>query len=445
MPGLDLKATDEISKKTYHLAISRLKKVKLILFILEYPHIVAEDFILLKIIRKSGKTILGLLNKIDNPDMDLELSGYFEMGLNEIIPISALGRWNLKKTLERIHYYIYGNSVEQYRSILDNVRLRIKKNKAKIFGENADTDNTNHLDKKKKISDLDEKEIRNEIDKKENLSPLKLAIIGKPNCGKSSLVNKIIGYEKVLVTNISGTTKDSTDTHFKFHFKDYSRNLIILDTAGIRKKVNQSKGVEFYSYTRSKRAIKEADVVLHILDCSTKPIISKADKKIGEHLKKILKTSLLVLNKWDIYDLKKRKFNEFLDDLYRSFPFTRDQKIITVSALTGKRVPQMVDEAVQLAKKVKERIPTSELNRLLEKIIRNAPDQTGKKWLKINYAVQYAVSPIKIKLFVKNQIGFSENILTYIKKRISKEMAWEGIPIGLEIEETSKKKMSDRY
>jgi GTP-binding protein len=423
MPGLDLTADDEISKKTYQLALATLKKTELILFIMEYPVVTSEDFTLLEIIRKSGKPGVSLLNKVDNLDLDIDQTVYYEMGLEEIIPISALGRGNLKTLLDKINKHLYGDSDERYQALLDSVRKKIQNQQKK--DEYKTKENHDYTDKQPVIEpDLG--------------FPIKIAIIGKPNSGKSSLVNKIIGYEKVLVTDISGTTKDSTDTCFRFRFKDIDRNLVILDTAGIRKKATQSKGVEFYSYSRAKKAIEQSDVVLHIMDCSKSPIISKADKKIGEFLKENLKPVIFVLNKWDCFDLGERKFYEFLEDLHRTFPFTRGQRIITVSALYGKRVPQMVNEAIQLADTVKERIPTSLLNRLLEKIMRYAPEHAGKKRLKINYAVQHSASPVKIKLFVKNKNAFTDNILSFIKKRISKEMNWSGVPIGLEITEQSR-------
>jgi GTPase len=385
-PGLDIQNINDLAASVIEISFEQLLKSDLILYVLDRNEITVYDEKLITLFREdkrfNNKHILYVLNKSDNPENDMELDFFYKLGIKELIPISATGRRNLKILFERINFY------------LEKARTGIL--------ENTD---------------------------------FSISIVGKPNSGKSSILNSILGFNRSVVSEIAGTTRDSVHTVYKYKEK----NIMILDTAGIRKQSKKAEELEFYSYIRTLESIKDSDVVIHVIDASKG--FGEYDKKIYAYLKKEGKSSIIAVNKWDLIPEKDGKtFDDFKKDLISRFNPISKTPLVSTSALRGIRTNKLIDLCMDVHGKSTMIIPTSELNQKLKTWMSEKKIGSMGKIPKILYGLQTSSSPFKILLFVNHTEHFPSPVMAYLKKKITDAFNIEGIPVEIELRSERRKK-----
>ncbi|MGI8424714.1 MAG: ribosome biogenesis GTPase Der [Chloroflexota bacterium] len=226
---------------------------------------------------------------------------------------------------------------------------------------------------------------------------LKVAIVGRPNVGKSSLLNKLLGQERVVVSEVPGTTRDAIDTQI-----DYSgRQFVLVDTAGIRRRGRIEPGIERYSVLRSERSVARADVILLLVDATE--MVTAQDLHIAGDVEREGKGLVLVVNKWDLIEKDTHTVEQFLNEIGREFNFMRWVPTVFISALTGQRVHRVLDEAIAVEAERQKRISTGQLNDVVERAVTDHPPQTHKgKQLRVYYATQAGVAPPTFIFFVND-------------------------------------------
>ena len=325
-----------------------------------------------KILRNTKKTVIVAVNKIDSVQLDMNVFEFYNLGLGDPIGISASNALNLGDLLDKV--------VEAF--------------------------------PKDEIEERDEDEIR-------------IAVIGRPNVGKSSLVNAMLGEERVIVSDIPGTTRDAIDTHF---VKD-SIKFTLIDTAGMRRKNKIDEPIERYSVIRSLRAIDRADVVLMLIEA---PVgVTEQDKKIAGYAHESGKGCVIVVNKWDIFpDKHDRSTNRFTDELREQLGFLQYAPVLYASALTGQRVQRVTELVKFVAEQQSMRIQTSVLNELIRDAVSVNPPPTKKgKQLKILFMTQADINPPKFIIFVNEPDLFHFSYLRFIENRLRESYGFEGTPL----------------
>lgn len=254
----------------------------------------------------------------------------------------------------------------------------------------------------------------------------RIAVVGKPNVGKSSIVNLLLGSEKLIVTDIPGTTRDSIDTPFKYHGQEY----ILVDTAGLRRKKKVTYGVEYFSVMRTIDAVDRCDIVVLVL-AADEPI-STQDLKIASYAQRKMKEVLIVYNKWDLVEKDSATTGQFIKDLHYEMPFMQFAPVIFISAKTSQRIHKLMELVVQIEQESQKRIPTSELNRFMETVIKRRPPThpTGKH-VKIFYITQVSVKPPVFVFFCNSPGLITENYRKFIHNQLREVFEFSGVSIKL--------------
>lgn len=378
-PGLDIESIDELSTDILEVSFQHLRESQLIIHVIDKKDIRDYDYRLIELLRKDSYLkkipVLFVANKSDTDADDSDLEELYRMGIQDPIPVSALGKKNLSLVFEKINFYLPNKSTHA-------------------------------------------------------LQPdLRISIAGKPNSGKSSLMNAILGYKRSVVSEIAGTTRDSLNS-----FLQYKEKLIeITDTAGIRKKSKKAESIEFYSYTRSLRAMEDSDVVIFLLD-ATKGV-GEFDKKIFAYLEKSGKPVVIGFNKWDLIEDKTHKtLDEYKKDVLSRFPAMKDKPILTISALTRQRVSKLLDEVLSMAEKANLKVTTSVLNKKIREWLADGKiARASKRPPKVKYATQISSSPFHLVFFVNSKELFTPQVLSYFRKKINDEFSLGGVPVKIEI------------
>lgn len=263
-------------------------------------------------------------------------------------------------------------------------------------------------------------------EEKEDDERLKIAIIGRPNVGKSSLTNYLLGQRRMIVSNIPGTTRDAIDTVFKREDKEY----ILIDTAGIRRKSKVFENIEYYSVVRALKAIERCDVALMILDATEG--VTEQDKRIVGYAHEAGKGLILVYNKWDLVEKDSKTMQKFTTQVYEELKFLSYAPIIFVSALTGQRVTEILDMVDFVAEEHAKRISTGVLNEVLEEAVAvmAPPSDKGRK-LKIFYAAQVGIKPPTIVIFVNDPEIMHFSYLRYLENNLREAFGFNGTPLKL--------------
>lgn len=354
-----------------------IQEADLIIMLVDSTHgITAADEEIAQILRRNeGKPIIVAANKADNLTRTDDAFEFYGLGLGEVFAISA----------------IHGLGVGD---LLDSVVESLKN----LPG----------------IDEADEEEI------------LRIAILGRPNVGKSSLLNLLIGEERVIVSPQAGTTRDAIDTEIMWH----GEKVVLIDTAGIRRRGKIEQGVEKHSVLRTMQALERSDVALLLIDGTDG--ITDQDQHIAGYIKDAYKSVVLVVNKWDIVEKDEHTMNEFMDDIRAKFDFLPEPAVVFVSALTGQRVHQVLETAHRVWQARYQRIQTSELNRLLRAAVQKHPAPTkGTKRLKLLYLTQVAVNPPVFLFHVNDTRLVHFTYRRYLENQIRAEFPFEGTPIRL--------------
>ncbi len=254
----------------------------------------------------------------------------------------------------------------------------------------------------------------------------KIAIVGKPNVGKSSLLNKMIGEERALVSHIPGTTRDAIDTMLEYN----NIPITIIDTAGIRRRGKVLPGVEKYSVIRSMNAIERADVAILVIDATTN--ITAQDAHIAGYIKDAWKSAVVVVNKWDLIEKDTYTVNEYTAQIRESLKFVSYVPIIFISALTGKRVDQVLPLALQVQEERLVRLSTAQINRIIHRAqdLHPSPSRSGRH-LRIYYGTQVRNDPPTFMLYVNNPEYAHYSYLRYLENQIRKDYPFIGTPVRI--------------
>lgn len=370
--GLDLDKEDEISVGIVKQAKLAIEMADVTIFVVDGKNgLTSQDADVVSVLRKSKKKIILAVNKIDNYDQNLEYE-YYELGLGKPYLISS------------VHGTGIGDLLDEVVSCFEKERLAEK-----------DDDVT------------------------------KIAIVGKPNAGKSSLINRLVGEDRVIVSSVAGTTRDAIDIPFKYNGKKYS----LIDTAGMRRKRKiEDATVERYSIIRSLDAIRNADVVVLVIDVSTE--ISDQDLKIAGFIHENNKPSVIVFNKWDLIDKQTNTMNEYEKKLASELDFMSYVKSVYLSALTGKRTEKLMQAVETVLENAGREISAGMLNDVLQDAYAlNSPTYQKGKQLKIFYATQTGTKPPVFTLFVNDVNLMQNNYLRYLENNIRKAFDFSGTPI----------------
>jgi len=379
-PGLDLTDSSQLSRSIIDNAMAHLKRSSVIIFLLEDPAPASFDMELAELTRKLSIPTVVAVNKMDSEKSLENMSNFYELGFPSIMPISALGRFNIKLLLDAVleHLPATGSMVRK--------------------------------------------------------PDLKLAIVGRPNSGKSTLLNSFIGYERSVVSEIPGTTRDSVDETVMFQQKIIQ----IIDTAGIRKRKHDLENIEYYSLTRTIDSIQKCDVVIHLIDAVQG--LTETDKKISDEIIKAKKPIIIAINKWDAIGKNDRTFDEYRDKLHFKFYRTEDFPLISISAKDKTRIHKLMITAIDLHERASASIETPRLNRFLEGLQKSGRlPQFGQK-IKVLYATQVNARPPEFLFFVNNKENFRKDVVRYFEKAIQKEFNLNGVPFTIRFEDRKKKK-----
>lgn len=399
--GHDLKIIDSggITDEKDETNINVQKKTKeaqsesdLIIFLVEAknPLPIEEEYI--KAIRRSGKKAILVMNKSDSPEKDIYINEYYEYGFGEPIAISSAHNRNIDELMERV----------------------IEELKDDFFNEEN--------------IEIEEKEY-----------DVKISILGKPNVGKSSLLNKIVEKNRSIVSSIPGTTRDVIDEEFQLDGKKY----LLLDTAGIRKKSKVKENIEYYSVNRAIKSISLADVIFLVIDSLEN--ISDQDKKITDQIVKNGKGLIVVLNKWDLQEEKKDTFNIVMEQLLFKFPILKYVPIIKTSAKTGEGIKKLLNLAFVIKNELLKKISTSELNDFINEIIKKYAPSTKGKLLKIYYGTQISTSPVHFMFFINNKHLLSNNYKQYLINKLREYFGYTGVPIKVIFKDKKSKISKDKF
>lgn len=255
---------------------------------------------------------------------------------------------------------------------------------------------------------------------------VKIAIVGKPNAGKSSLLNKIVGEERAIVSEIPGTTRDAVDTKLEYN----GFPITLIDTAGIRRRGKVSPGVEKYSVVRSMKAIERADVAILVIDATTS--ITSQDTHIAGYIKDAWKSAIVAVNKWDLIEKDSFTINNYTAHIREELNFMDYVPMVFISALTGKRVDQVLPLALQVQEERLVRLSTSQINKIIQRAqdMHPAPSKTGRA-LRIYYGTQVRSDPPTFMLYVNNPRLAHFSYLRYIENQIRRDYPFIGTPIRL--------------
>jgi GTP-binding protein len=324
-------------------------------------------------LKKLNKPMLIVVNKVDSPGEEDQIGDFYRLGGEEIIPISAEHKRNLGYLEERL------------------VALLPSKN---------------------------EKEIE--------VEPLHIAIVGRINVGKSSLVNRLCGEKRLIVSEIPGTTRDSTDTLIRRHKKTFC----LIDTAGIRKMSRTQDKREKAGIVKAKKDIKRADVVCLVLDAQEFP--TRQDTAIAHLAHDSGKPLLLALNKWDLIQKETQSHQAFRDRLFRKLDFVSYAPLVLVSALTGQRIVKILDMAEKSYANGEKKISTAALNKFLKKMGMEYPPVSKKRRrIKLKYMVQKGTLPPSFILFTHSQASLDSAYEKFFLKKLSEEFDFTGTPLRL--------------
>lgn len=262
---------------------------------------------------------------------------------------------------------------------------------------------------------------------------VKVAVVGRPNVGKSSLINRLLGYKRVIVDEAPGTTRDAIDTFFERNGKRY----VLIDTAGIRRKSRISLRLEKYSIVEALRTIDRSDVALLLLD--SKEGVTDQDRRIGGLIHGKGKGCVLLVNKWDLIEKDSKTMLEYERKVYRDLKYLSYAPLLFISALTGQRVKRVLEVVDRVAEQAKKRIPTSELNQCLGQWVEKfSPPLHRNKTVKLNYITQVSITPPTFVIYTNFPDGIHVSYERFLINQIREGFGYQGVPIRLKFREKRK-------
>ncbi|QXM05839.1 ribosome biogenesis GTPase Der [Crassaminicella indica] len=372
--GLEPESKDIILSQMRNQAKIAIQTADVIVFMVDgRAGLVAADEEIGNLLRRTGKPVLLVVNKVDTSKLPDSFYDFYQLGLGDPFPISSTNALGLG-------------------DLLDEIIARFPEKQDEDYEEDT----------------------------------IKVAVIGKPNVGKSSIINTILGEERVIVSDIAGTTRDAIDTPFT-HGED---KYVFIDTAGIRRKSRVNEDIEKYSVVRSLNAIERANVCMLMIDATEG--VTEQDKKIAGYAHEEGKASVIVVNKWDLVQKETNTMNQYIKDIRKELAFMPYAPILFVSAVTKQRVNQILETIKFISNQHSMRVPTGRLNDVIgEAILLNQPPSDKGKRLKIFYVTQISVRPPKFVIFVNNRELTHFSYTRYIENKIREAFGFEGTPMSI--------------
>ncbi|MCI5836783.1 MAG: ribosome biogenesis GTPase Der [Veillonellaceae bacterium] len=335
--------------------------------------ITADDEQVANLLRSAGKPVLPVVNKIDSPAQEMNTYEFYNLGLGDPWPVSAANRLGLGDLLDEV---------------------------VRLFPTHT-------------------------LDPAED-ALVHIALVGRPNVGKSSLTNALLGEERVLVTDVPGTTRDSIDTHWKFNGEEF----VLIDTAGMRRKAKVDLPVEHYSVLRSLRAINRSDIVVLVLDAMTG--VTEQDTKIAGYAHEAGKGLIILVNKWDLPTKDNHTMAAYTEEIRNKLAFAQYAPILYVSAKTGQRLHRLGETVQAVAEQQSLRVSTGVLNELLAdmKLVNPPPMKYGQA-VRLYYMTQVGVKPPTFVVFANHAEYVHFSYVRFIENRLRESFGFEGTPIRL--------------
>lgn len=373
--GLDLNPGDEITAKVRAQAELAIEEADVVLLVVDVTTgIAGPDYEIAELLRRAQKPVVLAVNKADNAARELALAEFYALGLGEPYPIAA-------------------NSGRGSGNLLDAVVAALPP-----ASDEEDADD----------------------------EAVHIAIVGRTNVGKSSLLNQMLGEERVIVSSIAGTTRDAIDTRVQYE----GRELVLIDTAGIRRRGRVEPGVERYSVLRAMRAINRADLVLLLIDASQG--VRAQDTHIAGHVLESAKSVIVLINKWDLVIKDTHTMAQYETYVRDELKFMAYVPVLFVSALTGQRVQRILPLALEVWEEAGQRLTTAEINHILrDATARHSPPTKWGRKLRLYYGTQVAVRPPTIVLFVNDVRLVHFAYRRYLENRIRDHCPYRGSPLRL--------------
>lgn len=374
--GIEIMNTDKIAVSIRQQAQIAIAEADVILFVCDArAGITHEDAEVAKMLRQSKKPIVLAINKADSPKQEMEIFEFYNLGIGEPIPVSAANHLGLGDLLDAV--------VEKFPE-------------TSAYGEDGNEDE------------------------------IKVALIGRPNVGKSSIFNTLVGEERSIVSDVAGTTRDAIDTPVIRE----GQKFLFIDTAGMRRKARIDEPIEKYSIIRSLRAVDRSDVVLMVIDVIDG--VTEQDKKIAGYAHEAGKGIVLVVNKWDLYDKDNTSTLRYTENLRRELVFMQYAPVVFVSAMTKQRIHRLPEVIHYVAEQNAMRISTSVLNQVVEDAIAINPPPTEKgQRLKILYATQVKIKPPTFVIFVNEPEIMHFSYQRYLENKLREAFGFEGTPLQM--------------
>jgi GTP-binding protein len=378
--GFEPESEDPMYMKMRDQTTLAIEEADFILFLMDGQEgLLPADLEVAQRLRAAGKPVIYAINKVDGARHEGLLPDFYRLGVDTLIPLSAQ----------------HGAG---FSDLMDELAARLPE--APPGPESV-------------------------ADMQERVAP-RIAIIGRPNVGKSSFVNSLIGEDRMIVSPVAGTTRDSIDSVYKY----YGREYVLVDTAGIRSRGRVSQGVEKYSVMRAMKSVGRCDVALVLLDAAEG--ITEQDERVVGLAHEEGKGIILVLNKWDLVQDKEEAYKKFLDDVRLRLKFVDYAPVLTISALTRQRITKVFDEIDRIVAEREKRIPTAELNQVFERLTaRHEPPLYRSKRVKYYYVTQVGIKPPTFVLFVNYPDGVHFSYIRYIENNLRQAFGFYGSPIRI--------------
>lgn len=380
--GIEPRSRDVILEQMRIQSRIAIETADVILFMVDAREgLTATDYEVGDMLRKTQRPVILVCNKVDNRKLEDEVFEFYNLGLGVPSAISSEQGLGLGDLLDRV--------VENF-----------TKTEEQEYGEDV----------------------------------IKVAILGKPNVGKSSLLNKILGEDRVIVSDVPGTTRDAIDTYITIENRDY----VLIDTAGIRKRSRVEEAIERYSVIRAYTAVTRSDVCLLVIDALEGP--TEQDTKIAGHIHEEGKGCIIVVNKWDLVEKDTKTADEYMVNIRFKLSFIEYAPVIFVSAKTGQRTNKIIEMATAIFERSSLRVSTGVLNDVIgEAVLMNQPPSDKGKRLKVFYGTQVSVKPPTFVIFINSNELMHFSYLRYLENRIREAFGFEGTPVRMIVRERTDK------
>lgn len=374
--GLEPETKDPILLQMRRQAGIAIEEADIIIFLMDGREgLTFADTEIADMMRKVNRHVFYAINKVDSKKVEGNISDFYGLGIEKLYLMSAE----------------HGRGVDE---LLDDIYPSLPEAEGEAEGE---------------IEEIP-----------------KIAVVGRPNVGKSTMINRLLGKERLVTSPVPGTTRDAIDMVVTY----YKKKFIFVDTAGIRKKARVERGIESYSVIRALRSIDRCDIAILLIDAVEG--ITDQDMKIARYIEDTEKGCIIALNKWDMVEKDEKTMDQYRKGIQSIYPHLAHIPLIFISALTGTRVTKIYTEIREVMEEYSRHISTGEINRFIRSITESLPSSTYRgRSLKIYYSTQTGIRPPEFIIFVNYPEAITVNTLRFIKNRIRNQWGFKGVPIGI--------------